>query len=135
MGFDEHAEKFPAGMSAYFQLRWKPSSLWGLELEPKLGNVQSFDWHLDYPFWSTQPPEPLFDLCPNEVLSNPTRYASHWNRFNEADLNCPLHVTDVNSSLVILDGIHRLAKLVYLGECDLQFYVVPNEFLIAVEAR
>ena len=52
-----------------------------------------------------------FDLKPNDVLENPLFYEYHYNRLNEADLSYPLCVTNYKGKEIIVDGIHRLAKL------------------------
>ena len=129
MNLEHHATKFPDEISPYFGLRWKPHQLWNLDLVSEPGNVESLTWHLHYPFWSSEPPAPLFDLCPGEVIKKPDRSRYHWERCAAADLRYPLHVTRIASRVVILDGIHRLAKLTMLGRSDLRYYVVPTSML------
>ena len=74
--------------------------------------VAELRWLLDVPIWSSRPPEPLFDLRPREVLDHPERHPRHAQRIREADLEHPLQLLDYKGRWVVLDGLHRLVRLV-----------------------
>ena len=54
----------------------------------------------------------LFDLKPREVLTNPLQHPYHSNRIEEAEINYPICVTRFKEREIVIDGIHRLAKIV-----------------------
>ena len=86
-------------------------------------------WHLNYPFWSTRPPGPVFDLKPRAVLASPEFHSRHWNRIVDADLSYPLNVGRFGGRLVILDGLHRLAKAVHGGVAEIEYRLVPKRHI------
>jgi hypothetical protein len=56
--------------------------------------VAELSWLLDLPLWSSQPPEPLFDLRPRDVLDDPEGHALHARRVREAELDYPLQLVE-----------------------------------------
>ncbi len=54
----------------------------------------------------------LFDLKPRDVLEKPGKYSYHITRIKEADESYPVCVTEYKGHEIVIDGIHRLAKLV-----------------------
>ena len=94
----------------YFDFDWDKRKVWALPVEVVLIDRASLDWHLDLLFFSSRPPEPLFDLVPSQVIEDPGVHRRHARRIARADLRYPLDVMEHGSRLCILDGIHRLAK-------------------------
>ena len=92
-------------------------------------SVTDLEWHLDCPFWPTDPPHQIFNLKPRDVLAEPGRYSDHHRRILEADMAYPLEVGHFGSTLVILDGIHRLAKMVSHGTTEAQIRYVPDSYI------
>ena len=127
--FSRHHVKFPSEIQDYFRARWDKHQLWRLDLPASSIKTSELDWHLDYPFWSSEPPEPLFDLHPRSVLSNPPEYPIHWNRVLSADLTYPIATASFGDRLVILDGLHRLAHALYLEHADIEHVVVPQRYV------
>lgn len=125
----DHANKFPKDMAAYFSSRWSREDLWTLELPIRCAPLNDFAWHLHYPFWSSLPPEPRFDLKPIEVLHAPHRFAYHYKRMLEADTRYPLLVASFKDKLVILDGLHRLAKLYRAKSPSTRFKRIPDDYV------
>ena len=116
-------------MEEYFRSEWSRSEIWQLELPVEEAPVSDFAWHLDQPFWSSEPPEPRFDIIPRSVLDNPGRYAEHYRRILESDTRFPLDVARFGSKIVILDGIHRLARLYHKSAQLIRFRHVPQELI------
>lgn len=94
---------------------WDNRKLWSLELPTSCLPLDDLTWVLDLPVWSSRPPSPLFDLVPRTVLESPQMHAEHALRIQRANLEHPLLVHRFRGRWVVLDGIHRLAKLVQAG--------------------
>lgn len=94
----------------FFPFRWNKQALWALPTPAILLPLTELDWHLDLPVWSTQPPQPLFDLRPREVIAQPATHTHHWQRIVDAPLEYALDLFEYKGRWVIMDGYHRLAK-------------------------
>jgi hypothetical protein len=129
MYFSRHKDKFPVEISEYFCSRWENKKIWRLEARREIVATRDLAWHLDYPFMSSGPPSPLFDLEPREVLRRPGDFPEHWRRVTAADLAFPIAVSDFGGRIVILDGIHRLIKAVDAGLHALECQFVSREQL------
>ncbi len=57
----------------------------------------------------------LFDITPNQVLSNLAKYPHQTKRVENADIKYPIDCIYENSAYFILDGLHRLARLKLMG--------------------
>jgi hypothetical protein len=125
----QHAQKFPDEMVEYFESYWSVEELWSLSIPIEVAPTESFLWHLDHPFWSTCQEVALFDLSPQTVLNRAADFSFHHNRISNADINHPVEVAEFGSTLVVLDGIHRLARLSQLGSIRLQFRLIPRNAL------
>ena len=110
---------------------WRNARLWGLDVPVQSMAVAELVWILDHPIWSTRPPEPRFDLRPLDVLADPEAHASHARRIAEADLALPLLVHAHQERLVVLDGLHRLARAQRDGVTSLPAKRVTREQLRA----
>ena len=110
----------------YFAFDWDNRAVWALDLEVEQIPRELLDWHLDLPFWSTAPPEPLFDLRPRDVLRDRDLHPLHTKRIDDADLRYPLHVMECRGRLAILDGMHRLARLAAEGSAFAAVRRVPR---------
>lgn len=129
MNFSRHKEKFPAEISEYFSSSWEKRELWCLETSRTVLPIHELEWHLDYPFWSSNPPAPLFDLRPRVVLDSPHDYPKHWERALSADLAFPIEVGAFGNRLVILDGFHRLLKSIASGAAVMECKLVPRQHI------
>jgi len=126
------ADRFPPDIADYFDSRWIPKLLWELDLQVEAMSVASLEWHLDYPFWPSNPPAHIFDLKPRDVLSDCMVHPDHYSRILEADTSYPLDVGCFGNTAVILDGIHRLAKIVLIGSTELKVRYVPGDYISRV---
>lgn len=96
----------------YFPFNWEVKEIWELDGKIEQRPVENLAWHLKMPFWSTQRGKGmLFDLKPIDVLDDPNINPYHTNRINQADENYPIILVEYKNREVIIDGIHRLAKL------------------------
>ncbi|MDJ0975057.1 MAG: hypothetical protein QNJ98_11395 [Planctomycetota bacterium] len=110
----------------YFDFNWENQRVWAEQAEPFTMPIRELTWHLDVPLWSTIIGEPRFDLCPREVLLNPRVHAEHFLRLRTANLNHPLDLMWTTDRLVILDGVHRLARLAYEGRTTARVRRIPR---------
>jgi len=129
MNLSRHRKKFPPEIAEYFDSTWDKRELWMLELPRSALQTSELEWHLDFPFWSTKPPGPVFDLMPRAVLANPQEHPRHWDRIVAADLSFPVDLGYFGGRLVILDGLHRLAKAVHSGETETEYRLVPRHHI------
>jgi hypothetical protein len=129
MDFSAHQRKFPPDIAEYFRSTWDTHELWRLEAPRRPIRIADLEWHLDYPFCSSEPPAPLFDLTPRAVLESPREFPQHWRRVLHADLSFPIHVSAFGRRWVILDGIHRLVSAIAASLEVMECKIVPREHL------
>lgn len=100
----------------YFPFNWEVADIWRLEGRLEKREVKELEWHLEIPFWSSERGKGmLFDLKPKEVLGNPEKHSYHSRRVIEADESYPIGLAEYKGREIIIDGIHRLAKLFSTG--------------------
>jgi hypothetical protein len=95
----------------FFSFDWDPEKVWAVDVSVESIPRTELDWHLDLPFWSSSDEKPLFDIVPNDVFSNKSKFPEHFERIQSADLAYPIDVMWNRDRFVILDGMHRLARL------------------------
>lgn len=108
--------QLPASLEGiFFGFRWDKQALWALPTPVTHASLKDLAWHLDLTVWSSEPPQPLFDLAPRDVLLHPNQHAYHWQRIHAAEISHPLDLFENNGRWVIMDGYHRLARHALLG--------------------
>lgn len=113
----------------YFPFNWDLEKLWALPISSENHLVANLAWHMDIPIWSSQKGCMLFDLRPRTVLDNPEIYARHMLRLDKADLTFPIDAMKSGGRLVIIDGVHRLAKAVKYCYNTVRLRTIPREFI------
>lgn len=86
--------------------------------------VSKLIWHMDVPVWPDETGP--YHASPNQVLSDPVRFAEEAARIKAADLSYPLEVFENKGRLMILDGIHRLARAVTEGQTEMRVRFAPD---------
>ena len=120
----------PAEIEAvYFDFDWDKRRVWSLDVPVESIDRARLEWHLDLPFWSSRPPEPLFDLRPRAVLDDPAVHAIHAERVRTADLRFPMDAMAHGSRLCLLDGMHRLVRHVQQGHRRVSVRIVPRSMI------
>jgi len=112
----------------YFPFNWDVDRLWALDVPVQTLPMSGLRWHFDIPIWSKQGGL-AFDLCPIEVLRNPGRYPIHDARIAEADISHPLDLMFSVDRLVIIDGVHRLAKYEKSRLEQVKGRIIPQEMI------
>ncbi len=118
----------------YVDFDWDTRKVWALDIEPELIERSLLDWHLELPFFSSRPPQPLFDVFPRSVLEDPRVHPVHARRIEAADLRYPIDVIQHGDRLCILDGIHRLAKARAQGRSHVEVRCMPSSAIPCIVA-
>ncbi len=126
---------FPKEMHEYFDLSWVNSKIWSIDIPTHNAKINFFQWHLECPFWASNPPDQIFDLCPIAVINNPKRYPERFQHVLSVDISFPIETMYFGSRLVILDGIHRLANLIVNGFPEIKYRIVQREHFAMIEQR
>ena len=97
----------------YFDFHWDNRKVWQLDAPIEAIKVSELEWQLTYPIWSASPPQPLFNLCPMDVILDANMHPGHFQRMLKADFTFPIDLIWNKGKWVILDGFHRLARAKY----------------------
>jgi hypothetical protein len=109
----------------YFPFNWDLSRLWALDVPTTIFPRSELKWHFDIPIWSKEKGM-HFDLCPVEVLCNPGMHPRHDAQIEKTDLSYPIDMMFSVDRLVIIDGVHRLAKYELNGIDDVQVRIITR---------
>ena len=131
MDLSRHKEKFPPEISEYFFSFWDNHEIWRLELPRVIVPIRELEWHLDYPFWSSNAPGSSFDLKPRALLDRPHEFPKQWARIYAVDLKFPVELGTFGDRRVILDGFHRLLKSIAAGATVMECRLVAREHIRA----
>ncbi len=92
--------------------------MWALPITAEKMETKELKWMMDIPFWENDKGNIM--VTPNEVLKNPEKFPDHSKIIDECDMSYPIHITKNNlDEWLVLDGLHRLAKLVKEGKEEL----------------
>ncbi len=107
--------QLPAHIQKYgFTFEWDNQKIWELDIPTESIDIAQLEWILDMPFWSNNGNS--WSLSAREFLQNPDLYPKHQKRFETADTSFPIDIMKNElGQWLILDGLHRLVKLVQLG--------------------
>lgn len=106
---------------------WDIEKLHALQLPIRMVEIQGLSWHLDLPYWKHD--DKPFQISPRQVLENPQKYAEQYKRMLLADTRYPIIVREKDNRLLILDGVHRLLKLVIANEQTCQVATFHDELI------
>jgi hypothetical protein len=96
---------------------WDVRRVWELDAAIVLRTLESFDYLLDLPLWSSRPKcGMLFDIAPREVLASPGISPHQTQRIHDSRIEFPIDLLRYQGRDWVLDGVHRLAKLIAIGE-------------------
>jgi hypothetical protein len=99
----------PALAGVLLEMAWEQHRLWSVDHDPVPARVSELRWHLELPWWRA-PDGACFRIRPVDVLARPDRFPEHDARIGACDLRFPVHAVRRRGRLVVLDGIHRLAR-------------------------
>lgn len=84
--------------------------LWALDLPVEKIDIDELSNNFDIPYLEKEGTDD-WNLSINELLNNLDREISHKEKINDADIKYPIDIYKHNGQWIILDGVHRLAKL------------------------
>ncbi len=113
----------------YLRLRWTTEVLMGCTAPVEVFSVRELAWHLECSFWASAPPSHIFDLSPRMVLDHPSGHPTHHRRILTADLRASIAVAQIASRVIVLDGLHRLARCALEGVDVAQGRQIPLHML------
>ena len=112
---------------------WDKQKLWVLDIPIEDMDVSLLEWQLDLPFWAHNGKK--YNLHPRQVLENIDSYPDHKNRVLNADIKYPIDVMEnQNGKLEILDGVHRLVRLMLEGNKKVKVRKISREFIPLIES-
>lgn len=121
---DNSHQRAPIVEEYWYSIDWDVEAVWKLDLPVETMPIEELAWHLEVPIW------PLdgvgYVITPNQVMTEPTRYAEEHQRVIDADLSYPIDVIRHKGRWMILDGIHRLTKAVERGDTVMRVRKVPR---------
>jgi hypothetical protein len=108
-----------------FDFSWDEPKVWKLDIPARKMNINELIWHFDIPFlWIDGD---VYNLTPNDVLTNPKKYQSEYDRTMTADMRYPIDIMENKGRWLILDGLHRLMQAVINGLKEVDVRIVPRE--------
>lgn len=66
------------------------------------------------------------------AAADPVRYAAHYERVMDCDLDYPIHLVEYRGRLVVLDGNHRLLKASFLRRRWVEAHVLTEADLESI---
>jgi hypothetical protein len=113
VSFEELVAMMPDTLREVFPpYRWQLAKLWELELKVEPVEIADLVWMFDLPLWQLDGDR--FRVTPNQVAETPMNFRAHYQRVMDADLDFPINLVAYRGRLVVLDGVHRLAKAHFL---------------------
>lgn len=108
-----------------FDFMWDNKKVWEIEVPVKEINISELEWHFQLPFWNTK--EGYYDLKPIDVITLSKNHQEEYDRTMKANLSYPIDVMENKGRLLILDGLHRLAKAKILGKTKVKVRIIPRK--------
>ena len=112
---------------------WDAEDVWKLDVPVETILASDLTWHFDIPYWSK--PRGFYDLTVPDVLDDPVTYHEEHARIKNADTAYPIDIMWQNDRWVILDGLHRLVKLVGEGESEVRVRKVPRSMIPLIRKK
>lgn len=115
-----------------FDFRWDNEKVWALKLPTEYMHTSELEWHLAIQWLHT--PGGRFDVSPVEIMQFPEKHRAQYERTMQSDLSYPIDIMrNKDGQWLILDGLHRLMKTLYLGRDTVTVRKVPPEMIRLIE--
>ena len=102
-------KEIPQSVLEYgFDFNWNENDVWKLDYPELEISIEILELHFDIPFWNWN--NEWYVLKPLDVINNPIKYKSQYDRVMQSDITYPIDVMMNKDRIVILDGLHRLVK-------------------------
>lgn len=108
---------------------WRDNKkLWALKVPVEEMDTSKFIWMLDIPFWEDDDGNIVVE--PRQVMEEPDKYPIHRDKIKNADTSYPIDIMkNKKGEWCTLDGLHRLVKLIILGEKKVMVRKIPPEMI------
>lgn len=108
---------------------WDKNKLWALGGVPIEDiDISEIEWQLDLHFWHLDGKK--YVLKPRDVLENIDLYIEHKERILKANIDYPIDLMEnQNGRLEILDGVHRLIRLMIEGNKKVKVRKIPRDLI------
>jgi len=100
--------------------------LWAVDIPVEEIDISEIEYNLDIPYLEQEGTDD-WNLTPRMLIENFDKEFSHARKVNEADLNYPIQIYFHKNKWIILDGIHRFTKAIYLGLKTIKVRKVSEE--------
>ncbi|RJQ36696.1 hypothetical protein C4552_02265 [Candidatus Parcubacteria bacterium] len=90
--------------------------------------IDELVWHFDMPVWEQDGTDD-WNLTPWQVIRGEAGTSAHQKRVDDTDLQYPILLRRFNGRLVVIDGVHRLAKAYLQGAKTIKAKIIPEEYL------
>lgn len=107
-----------------FDFDWDEEAVWKLNYPEEDLDIDKLVWHFEIPFWDWNGEH--YNLTPNQVLNDTEKYQEQYERIMKSDISYPIDVMENKGRLVILDGLHRLAKCKILRMNKVKVRIIPK---------
>ena len=88
--------------------------LWAVDIPIEEIAISEIEYNLDIPYLEQEGTED-WNLTPRMLIKNFDKESLHAKKVNEVDLNYPIDIYFHKNKWIILDGVHRFTKAIYLG--------------------
>ena len=96
-----------------FDFSWDEKKVWALDVPVSQIDIGELLWHFNIPFLSEG--DGIYNLTPREVLVQPGLHNKEYKRMLVVDLRYAIDIMENKGRWTILDGLHRLMKMVFYG--------------------
>ena len=100
--------------------------LWEANIPIEEINISEIDYNLDIPYLEQMGTND-WNLSPRMLIKNFDKEKFHAKQTETADLKYPIEIYNHQGKWIILDGVHRFTKAVYLGNKTIKVRRIPRE--------
>ncbi len=94
----------------------KMEDMWKSDKGVEEVSIDELRWNLKLPWWSTDDEIP-YNLTPDEVLNDISKYLDHKDRIENSDIKYPLLLVQTKQDRwLIYDGVHRFVRQILEGK-------------------
>jgi len=100
--------------------------LWAVDIPVEEIAISEIEYNLNIPYLEQEGTED-WNLTPRMLIENFDKESLHAKKVNEVDLNYPIDIYFHKNKWIILDGVHRFTKAIYLGLKTIKVRKVSEE--------
>ena len=94
--------------------------------------LEKLMWHFDLPVWSQDRTTEL-NLTPWDVIQENEGSETQFIKVEQANMDTPIIVTEYQSKVVIIDGLHKVINAFLSGQKRIKAKMVSPEVLLSPE--